>query len=135
MGVIFCASADSNSSTHSSLFFRPIILWLFPHISAEMFERLHFYARKLSHFSEYAMLGVLFWRVLRFDSRLTGLRGLAGQYLLVVLLCCLFAATDEFHQLFVPNREGVVSDVMIDTVGSSVGALFYWGFLRWFLKK
>ena len=35
----------------------------------------------------------------------------------------LYAATDEFHQLFVPERTSLVSDVMIDTAGGAVGLL------------
>ena len=32
-------------------------------------------------------------------------------------LCAALAALDEFHQLFVPGREGKLSDVLIDTCG------------------
>ena len=33
----------------------------------------------------------------------------------------LYAASDEFHQTFVPGRSGALSDVMIDFAGSSAG--------------
>ena len=46
--------------------------------------------------------------------------------LLSILFSFLYAATDEFHQLFVPGRSGEFKDVMIDTVGAATGAfLFY----------
>lgn len=34
----------------------------------------------------------------------------------------LYAASDEFHQLFVPGRAGLLSDVGIDSCGAAVGA-------------
>ena len=32
-----------------------------------------------------------------------------------------YAATDEFHQLFVPGRSGQLKDVLIDTAGGALG--------------
>lgn len=34
-----------------------------------------------------------------------------------------YAATDEFHQLFVPGRSGQVSDVILDSAGALAGLL------------
>ena len=34
-----------------------------------------------------------------------------------------FAATDEFHQTFVPGRYGCVLDVLIDAAGSIIGLI------------
>jgi len=34
-----------------------------------------------------------------------------------------YAATDEFHQLFVPGRSGQVKDVLLDSCGAAVGVL------------
>ena len=39
-------------------------------------------------------------------------------------LCTVLAALDEFHQLFVPGREGKLSDVLIDTCGGVCFLLF-----------
>ena len=35
----------------------------------------------------------------------------------------IYAATDEFHQLFVPGRSGQMQDVMLDGVGCLLGCL------------
>lgn len=70
--------------------------------------------RKLAHASEYTVLGILY--------------SLSALSVAVVpkrrrLLCTafplgvLYAASDEFHQLFVPGRAGRVSDVLIDSSG------------------
>ena len=37
-----------------------------------------------------------------------------------------YAATDEFHQLFVPGRAGMVTDVLIDSIGVTVMTWFIW---------
>jgi VanZ family protein len=38
----------------------------------------------------------------------------------------LFAASDEFHQMFVPTRTARVSDVFIDLAGGALGLLALW---------
>ena len=37
----------------------------------------------------------------------------------------LYACTDEFHQIFVPGREGAFRDVIIDTCGGITLILLY----------
>ncbi len=44
--------------------------------------------------------------------------------LLAGTLSALFAASDEWHQTFVPNRDGTVSDVLIDCLGITVVTLY-----------
>ena len=68
--------------------------------------------RKLAHFSIYALLGFL-------------IMGLASTYqgtfyqkiLCSVLLACIYAISDEVHQLFISGRSGQITDVLIDTAG------------------
>ena len=38
-------------------------------------------------------------------------------------IAALYAATDEFHQLFVPGRSGQFSDVILDSAGALAGLL------------
>ena len=74
--------------------------------------------RKIAHFSEYALLGILvyiLWRQWKERGK--------GLYLLVVLWVCLSAAVDECHQMFVPGRDGNPLDVLLDTGGGSFGLL------------
>ena len=44
---------------------------------------------------------------------------------LVLLICVLYAISDEVHQLFVPDRGGEVKDIIIDSVGATVGIGVY----------
>jgi VanZ family protein len=125
MAVIFGASSDPNSHERSRHLFRPILLWLFPHLSDQEFENIHLALRKCCHLAEYAILGLLVFRALR-HSR-TSLPPWSwprvGGALLIVFL---YAATDEYHQSFVPGRTALFSDVCIDTGGAAIGLLACW---------
>ncbi len=46
------------------------------------------------------------------------------QILVAFGFCVLFAASDEWHQTFVPDRDGCLRDVVIDSVGASLAAVF-----------
>jgi len=49
--------------------------------------------------------------------------------------CALFAASDEFHQMFVKSRTPSVRDVLLDTGGTLVGLLIGASFARHHSKK
>src|SRR5690349_8246654 len=117
MVIIFSASSDSLSAQHSSQILGPLIRWLFPHIPEETVSSIVFFLRKCAHLTEYALLALLLWRALRQPVRKDPRPWRWADARLAVFIVALYAATDEFHQLFVPTREGRVSDVMIDTVG------------------
>ena len=42
-------------------------------------------------------------------------------YLIALVICFLYACTDEYHQTFVNGRTGQFSDVLIDTAGGAIG--------------
>lgn len=126
MGLVFSASADKQSFAHSSMLFEPMVHWLFPHLSPGAVADLHHVFRKTCHLTEYAILAWLLWRAIhkpyRHESRPWNWAE-AGLALSIVFA---YAASDEFHQIFVPNRTPLVSDVMIDTCGGAVGLLLLW---------
>ena len=66
--------------------------------------------RKIAHFCEYAVLGLLLVRATRRDALAFGL-GVA------------YAASDELHQHFVPGRQAAVRDVLVDAAGVLAGVL------------
>ncbi|MFH1577484.1 MAG: VanZ family protein [Candidatus Omnitrophota bacterium] len=51
--------------------------------------------------------------------------GRLRQLLLVILICLLYALSDEAHQMFVPGRTSSMFDVIIDSSGILLGAVFY----------
>lgn len=74
--------------------------------------------RKCAHFMEYMILGILWERMLsnwmvKWKQKVS----------VAVLGCMLFAAGDEFHQLFVEGRSCRWQDVCIDTAGALTGIL------------
>lgn len=131
MCVIFSASTDLGNSNHSSRFFIPVMKWLFPHISESALGTAHLLFRKTGHLTEYAILGLLMFRAVRVEPWVMVQRTANGAMVLAILLCALYAASDETHQLFVSSREARVTDVFIDTVGATLGILVLRAFLRW----
>ena len=70
---------------------------------------------KVVHFAMYAVLGVLTARAVR--------GGAAEPRALLVALAAiaLFAASDEWHQRFIPSRSADVADWFADVTGATIG--------------
>nr|MCR4586379.1 VanZ family protein [Lachnospiraceae bacterium] len=73
--------------------------------------------RKTAHFTEYAVLAVLLAGALDAEDKKR-----RAIFLQAVAIAALYAASDEFHQTFVPGRAGKISDVLIDSAGAVAGA-------------
>lgn len=82
---------------------------------SEIIERFTTLVRKTAHFLEYFLLGAAVY--------IPSIKAFRGRYtpLLSICVCGLYAATDEFHQLFVPGRAGMVIDALLDTCGAAAG--------------
>lgn len=76
--------------------------------------------RKGAHFSEYAILGLLSYNVMK--NYFTKKRA----RIVAVLIVFFYACSDEFHQLFVSGRAGKITDVIIDTSGGIFSVLIIW---------
>lgn len=87
----------------------------------KVLKYLVFPVRKCAHLSLYLILGILVISLLReymvINTKLV---------LLSLLICFLYACSDEIHQLFVPGRSGEVRDVLIDILGACLGVSFYY---------
>jgi VanZ family protein len=88
-----------------------------------------FLVRKTAHLSIYLCLGV--------SSALTvrEFRPKGHPYLWAWLIAAAYAATDEFHQYFVPGRSCEFRDVCIDALGALVGVVIVWFVQRQKAKK
>ena len=84
--------------------------------------------RKGAHLLVYFVLGYLMIYTLK-EFRLVDKR----TYIYAVILCMLYAVSDEVHQYFVPGRSGEVVDVGIDTIGSCLG-IWNWGY-KWKMRE
>lgn len=131
MGLIFIGSGDALSNQRSSRFLGPLIHWLLPWMSPAGVDAAVFYLRKTAHLTEYGLLALLLWRALRQPIRNDPRPWSWSLARLAVLLAAVYAASDEFHQSFVPAREGRVHDVVIDTTGAMAALLLLWLIGRW----
>lgn len=138
MGMIFWFSAQDAAASsqlsgrtafRSALWFWPGFSGLSPEAQAAWVEGAQFLVRKSAHFLVYAGLGFLLcWGFSSFSWRRrkeAGWAWLAGTF---------YAATDEFHQLFVAGRSGQLRDVLLDSAGVLAGILVFCA-LAHLLKK
>ena len=76
------------------------------------------FIRKLAHFSEFFILGVL--------AVVTIKEYIANRFVLYsIIFCGVYALSDELHQLFVDSRACSLTDVCIDISGALLGILLY----------
>ncbi len=129
MALIFIGSTDRLSAAHTSHFVEPFLRWLFHgSLSDQQIDEIHFLIRKTGHLCEYAVLCVLFWWALfspQKDASTPPARPWWHRAAGAVALATCFAASDEFHQSFVPTRGASVEDVLLDAVGATVGITFF----------
>lgn len=117
MVLIFAMSTRIGAGENTSRILGPLLNWLLPGTMPETISALRFVVRKFAHVTEYAVLCLLCIRAFR----ITGEWPFARVVVWSVLISIAYAASDEWHQTFVPGRGGVVSDVLIDTVGAFCG--------------
>ena len=79
------------------------------------FDWADFIIKKSAHMLGYALLALSYLRAFDGDIR---------KWKLIWLLAVLYAASDEFHQSFVPGRGPSVIDVGIDAIGAALGLLW-----------
>jgi VanZ family protein len=134
MALIFSASADVHSAEHSSRFFEPFLRWLFPNLMPVEVDNIHHLFRKCGHLAEYAVFALLVWRALHASKNNLPAWSWPkmGGTLLIVFL---YAASDEYHQSFVPTRTARVSDVFIDTSGGAIALLLLGVIVSWHQRR
>lgn len=87
--------------------------------------------RKAAHMTEYGILciSVLF-------AYYKGSRFLKpALFWKAAAISAAYAATDEFHQLFIPGRGGRITDVLIDGTGSLMGGFLFYLLLKCVLNQ
>ena len=55
--------------------------------------------------------------------------------MLSIIVCALYAASDEFHQLFISGRSGEIRDIIIDSCAAMVGIFIISIFVRMLQKS
>ena len=117
MYIVFGFSGQ-NGEESSGISFK--ISMLLTRNNEEISKTIEPYIRKIAHFSEYAVGGILiFLLILTFEKISPKVRNISS-----IIITIIYAIFDEVHQLFVPGREGKIVDVYIDTLGIITGILF-----------
>ena len=126
MLLIFLGSSDTRSNARSSRIIGPIVRWLAPDISEAALERIVFRVRKCAHLTEYAVLAWLAWRAWRKPAKADTRPWRWTEFGLAMVIVTLYAASDEFHQMFVKDRMASGWDVLLDACGGASGLLVVW---------
>lgn len=113
--IFLMSSFDATESTNQSNFIVNIITNIF---KIENIELLSFIIRKLAHFTEYLILGLLVANMFTKNN-------INNLYLISIILCIIYATSDEIHQLFVAGRACQLRDILIDSIGSITGVYLY----------
>ena len=126
MAVIFMLSQQSASiSSGQSGVFVEQLRHIAPSVDQQL---LTFLVRKGAHIFAYFVLGILtfnaLWRVDLSKFKLNYPVGLS------IIVCALYAVSDEFHQLFVSGRSGEIRDIIIDSCAATVGVFIISIFVR-----
>ena len=157
--IFIMSSFGHNSSDAQSNLFVDFIAQNFPHVRHGLennlisLSTLIFLVRKTAHFTEYAILGSLFFLNLRNWLKLNNplteksklqttktfakkapLDPLKYALAMSVLLSFLYACTDEIHQIFVPGRSAQFRDILINTLGASIGTIITYLIIKLFNK-
>ena len=126
MAVIFMLSHQSASiSSGQSGVFVEQLHYIAPSIDQQLLTVL---VRKGAHIFAYFVLGILTFNALwRVDLSKFKFNRPA---MLSIIVCALYAVSDEFHQLFVSGRSGEIRDIIIDSCAATVGVFIISIFVR-----
>ncbi|MBP3461102.1 MAG: VanZ family protein [Bacilli bacterium] len=123
MSVIFTFSnqpSKESSNLSDSLILKTVrIIEKFNHkqySDEEILKKFVKPVRKMAHFTIYLVLGILVFLMLKEYN-------IKDTIIVSLLICIIYALTDEIHQLFIVGRSGNLIDCLIDTLGSIIGIL------------
>lgn len=109
MLIFIMSSFNSVESGNQSNFIVNLIVDVF---NIDNIDLLSLIIRKLAHFTEYFILGILVYNLISSYNKRT---------YMALIICILYAISDEVHQIFVPGRSCQMYDILIDSLGSLVG--------------
>jgi VanZ family protein len=127
--LIFDLSTEGFGSSFTEWLLSQILSLFEIHVSPGTLHFLNFLVRKLAHFTEYAVFAQLLYVSLLGAGELEWRPRTA---LWSAVIVGAYSLTDEFHQLFVPNRTASVVDCAIDTTGAILGLVVVYFVTRLF---
>lgn len=85
----------------------------------QLINVLNYPVRKLAHMFIYFVLALLILSAFKNEKKRKKIKDIT------LVICFLYAYTDELHQAFVVGRSGNIFDVFIDTIGSLIAIMIY----------
>ena len=89
------------------------------HQSIKYVDEINFLFRKFMHATVYFALAILVFNLLIQVMK----KKIHVYNIWTIVICFLYACTDEYHQTFVMGRNGQCIDVLIDIVGAVLGCV------------
>ena len=127
MAVILMESTEALGAEHTSGPPRWLFEAIFGHVANARWALIHHVLRKSGHFLGYGAMGLAWlrawWMTLPHSHFLP-------DAVLALLGTALVASADEWHQTFLPNRNGSPWDVLLDCCGAIALQLVVYLFMR-----
>jgi VanZ family protein len=123
MSALFFFSTDAFSGGNTGSLLWDVFNFIYPGISEDLFDTIHFFIRKTAHFTVYAILASLLFRAFRSGDAARWRWKWAFSSLLI---SGFYALLDEYHQTFTRHRGGSIYDSLIDTSGAATSLFLLW---------
>lgn|SRR5699024_1155791 len=133
MGLIFYLSSEpADVSREGSIVITDKVLEFLQGALPDTYvdgESMNHFIRKSAHFLIYMVLGIFTYLACSQHRK-----NVSFNVIMTMVICVLYAISDEVHQLFVPGRSGEVGDVFIDGLGALLGVFFVL-IMTWVVRK
>ncbi len=130
MGLIALESTKYFGASETSRILYPIFHFLFG-LTWEQFRPWHHIIRKTGHFVGFFTLSLLQFRAWKATLRQhREAEWMALWAALALLVSVVVASLDEWHQTYLPNRTGTVSDVILDSTAAIVAQIVVFLYIR-----
>jgi len=127
MTIFFFSAQPADLSRETSgTFSDKLAEYLWEDPTDEQYDQASRIVRKTAHFCEYTLLSIFILLAFRIE-------GFAFGVPMTLVFVFLAAGADEIHQLFVPGRAGMITDVFIDCSGAIFGIAVVL-ILEWMLR-
>jgi len=123
MAVMFSFSTDAFSAEQTGSRLLWFLRLVYPAITQHQYEWVHFLVRKSAHFTEYAILALLWWRAFRAAALVKWQGRWAWRAFVIVVV---WALLDEWHQSFTVSRTASPYDSLLDMSGGLTALLVIW---------
>ena len=107
--MIFIFIMSSFNASESSAQSNIIVNFISNIFNINNIELISLIIRKLAHFTEYFILGILTYNLIKKYRK---------KYYIAIIICIIYAISDEIHQIFIPGRSCQITDILIDSIGA-----------------